>query len=180
MRAAQLFAMAAHAAGGGTPQPTEDLLPDSASVVVGTVAAVGAGSLAAALTDDSDSSYANFTGGDGKGLPGQIIFTFADLVGAAGRDIASFVYIVRCSVTSTGAGRVNVNAHATGATVTPGFANNNGNTSPTDITLGPFTKSGGGNFTQAQINAADGVLQLGTDVSAQGKAYKIICRVTYA
>lgn len=151
--------------------PPEDIRPNSTTSSYETF--IGAATEHAALADNSDASYVN---GDATFV--QWVGGLADLTLAAGREIASFSVIVRAECQIPESQTSAVIPTVTGATV----AGDGTFTAPAPVgnaTAGPFTKSGGGNFTEAQINS----LALGVSIdSAAGapRIYEVTVRVTYA
>jgi hypothetical protein len=149
---------------------TEDIRPNSTSSFYETL--VGA-SAHVALSDNSDVTrvagdlfFASWVGG------------FGDLTLAAGRAVASFVVIVRCDILTPETQTSTVIPTVTGATVA-GSGNFNTPATVGNATAGPFTRSGGGNFTEAMLNSL--TADIGID-SGEGspRLYEVTVRVTYA
>jgi hypothetical protein len=150
--------------------PPEDIRPNSTTSSYETF--IGA-TEHAALADNSDASYVN---GDATFV--QWVGGLADLTLAAGREIASFSVIVRAECQIPESQTSAVTPTVTGATV----AGDGTFTAPAPVgnaTAGPFTKSGGGNFTETQINSL--ALNVSIDSAAGSpRIYEVTVRVTYA
>lgn len=161
---------------------TEIIRPTSTTLSAGTL--TGGATFHAVLSDSSDASYINdstivdpkFGNVDSAAWGGAL----SDLTLAAGRGIASFTATVRSEVSAgTAATRdfspQNVSTTPAGATFTTGA-------SATDSTVGPFTKSGGGNWTEAQINAMLGQVQAATAPgnTMTARLYDLYVTVTFA
>lgn len=131
--------------------------PETAALNAGTITTgtlVGS-SLVSVMGDSSDATYVQGVFTDlGSGSTEEALVLdgvgFADLIG--GVDITSFVVNVRASaVVSNG---ISASSFTGIAGVAPSFAQSLSLTaSPTNYTIGPFTKSGGGKWTPAQVNA---------------------------
>lgn len=127
--------------------PTETVAVNSVSAYASAV--VGATDnntgAATALSDSSDSTYVR------EDFYVFATVGFADLAAAGGRDVASFTLTIRCSADDSFTG-VGVTAFG-GITTTPSEDVDALPVSAGDIVLGPFTKSGGGNWTETQFNS---------------------------
>lgn len=167
------------AVGGGGPA-TEDIVPTSTTnnsptwLIMG-----GAGSIHAALADTDDGTYVmpesnnpSWTGAMG------------DLTAAAGRQISSFDVLLRADVPNLSATLdATITPAISGVTLSPTVweqTSTGGPTTPTDYSQ-TFTKSGGGNFTEAQINSMVMTMKC-TQVTFYEycHAYRLRVRVTYA
>lgn len=167
--------------GGGGGAATEDIVPTSTTAnspawtIVG-----GAGSIQASLADASDSTYIESSTANNPSWSGGM----GDLVSAAGRAISSFAVLLRADG--------NLASTTLDATITPAISgvtlsptvweqtSVSGPTTPTDYSQ-TFTKSGGGNFTEAQINSMTMTVKC-TQVTFYEycRAYRLRVRVTYA
>lgn len=177
MRRALLLRPRATAASG--PAATEIIRPDGVfGSQTGTV--TGAGSVNAALSDQSDSSYV--TDADAGGYDRILAHcTLGNLTLAAGRQIASVTISVRSELTS---GTPTGLTYVQPANVTPTPANRTFTppASVGDITSASFSKSGGGNWTESEVNAMRALV----DINANGaetiaaRLYEVWVTVTYA
>lgn len=143
------------------------------TVVGGTNSNAGA---ATALADSLDSSY--ITGNDGTFGVYASTTSFQALASANGRNIRSFLAILRFAIDSPGGGIAAItNLTISGNTVAiPSNKNYNGNGVITDIVFGPFTKGAGQVWTAAEFNTL--TLYAHNNV-APSRIYKVTVRPTY-
>lgn len=133
--------------------------------------------LHAVLADSSDSSYASGVVNSSTGNLG-----FGDLVSANGRQIASF--------TVTGRAQQDAASYpyswqftpaSSGVTFSPASRSvQQADPAFTDRTTASFTKSGGGNFTEAQINAMTATFACAGSPYNNANVAKLTVTVTYA
>lgn len=173
MRPATRVMRRAAIARGGLPA-TENVVVNAATVTMGSV--VGAANAVAALSDFSDASY---VGQDANDEVRVVPMGFADLVSHGGRGIASFDVRARVSY-SGGVQRDWLVTSFTGLTPTPTNLSVQGGSSPGDIAFGPFVKSGGGNFTVAEINSMTCRIGMDGAVGTAVRLYEASVTVTYA
>lgn len=151
---------------------TETIVPVSVGLTQST--SVVGGTAAAVLADASDSTYIDSVDMYGTGLSANSI-ACGSLVSATGRGIASLTLHSRVSLGEAGqfVGQIN------GGTV---FAGSQPVT-PSSITPVTFLalKPGGGNWTEAEVNALNySIVGLADDSSGVGRIYQFQVVVTYA
>lgn len=133
----------------------------------------------AAWSDSSDSTYLQGAD-DGGGLYiANAKVGFSDLVAASGRDIESFEFIVRCSNAVESVVEANNFAGITDVDM-DNFLTAYEGTGIQNITVGPFTRDGGGTWTEAEINALICTIDANADASSAPRVYRVRLRVTYA
>lgn len=151
-----------------------------------------------ALSDNSDSTAVyNFGSETGSLFDFDLDIDMSNPSQAAGRSVASFVFIVRMAI-AVGGGQSSdchigvffgprtgsFNAFPAQA---GGYVNAGAGMSPTDVVLGPFSKSGGGVWAPGALDAmrltlwtADGNAYSGGDANAWVSVYKVTARISYA
>jgi hypothetical protein len=136
--------------GGEASNGTELFGVSGSGGAAGTRTVVGAASAAAALSDNSDSSYLQLPSFDGN--PVQIYRpSFALLTQESGRPIQSFIVQIRMSDSEIGA----IGFELRSSTVFPSSTGNGLLASPmgafTEVVYGPFSRSGGGFWTALEF-----------------------------
>lgn len=131
---------------------TEVIRPNSTSVVQGTL--VGGATAHAVLSDQSDASYVHRVVLADKFLtPYSLTYWsggLTDLMSAGGRGIVSFTVSARCYANGA---TDPFNSGADPSIGTPTYASMDPPDPIGTLTTSPFTKSGGGNFTEAEVNS---------------------------
>lgn len=166
---------------------TEIITPSSTSIA--RYSFTGAASAHAALADASDASYifsASYTTSGSATVNSDVLWqgNFTDLTQAAGRGIASFTITGRARNSTVNGIPLNLNIGSiTGITLTPSsYATGNLTGTITTYTSTTYTKSGGGNITEAQINSVTGSINIagGGATLKNSRLYQVYITVTYA
>lgn len=160
---------------------TEIIRPNSTQSLIGTL--TGGATAHAVLSDQSDASYVSDVHLSGKGTDEDDIYcqmAMGDLALAAGRAISSVTVTVRHDVT-VGSGNVALHYAYMEPSAAVAITNFTVLTSIGNSTA-TFTKSGGGNWTEAQINAMVLAVAISsnTGTSLTGRVYDVWATVTYA
>lgn len=165
---------------------TEIITPSTISAVLFSVVGYAntfAGALQA-ITDNSDLTYIDATTVGASVQNCLVNCGFTDLLHSAGRTILHFTVVVRVSV---GAGGKSISADTfTGASIDLGPSGLDIGLAVTvngggmrEVRIGPFYRSGGGNFTVAQINAL-ACRVAWTESTGIRRIGKVSLEVTYA
>lgn len=134
---------------------TENVRPNS---VTGAEVVTGAASALLALTDNDDASFVanafqppKFDSADSI----ELTTTFDDLLYSGGRTISSFSFIVRAQSAASGANKIlcGSNGLTGGGAVSANLSAFVSSGGINVVTVGPFTRSGGGAWAASDINA---------------------------